>query len=143
MYTGEDSSVQSGLLTGKAWDRTCHRISDYKITVNGVEETISLTDSRKYGNYNNSQFPANTGIYVQNQKQLSGANENWKTKNIYDLAGNVWEWTYEVYASHSVCREGRYNDGGDGNPISCRSYGDRFSAFGHVGFRLRLYIKTN
>ena len=94
MYTGEDSSVQSGLLTGKAWDRTCHRISDYKITVNGVEETISLTDSRKYGNYNNSQFPANTGIYVQNQKQLSGANENWKIKNIYDLAGNVWEWTY-------------------------------------------------
>ena len=42
MYTGSDSSVQSGLLTGKAWDRTCHWIEDYKITVNNVEETISL-----------------------------------------------------------------------------------------------------
>ena len=140
MYIGEKSSVQSGLLTGKAWDRTCHWIEDYITTIN---ENSTLRDSRYYGNYYDSQSPANTGTYVKGQKQLSGANENWKTKNIYDLAGNVWEWTYEVYASHSVCREGRYNDGGDGNPISCRSYGDRFSAFGHVGFRLRLYIKTN
>ena len=53
MYTEDTSSVQSGLLTGKAWDRTCHWIEDYKIKVNNVEETISLTDSRKYGNYNN------------------------------------------------------------------------------------------
>ena len=75
MYTGDASSVQSGLLTGKAWDRTCHWISDYKITVNNVEETISLTDSSKYGNYYNSQAPANTGTYSSNQKQLSGAKD--------------------------------------------------------------------
>ena len=91
MYTGEDSSVQSGLLTGKAWDRTCHRIEDYITTINTKS---TLTYCRYYGNYRNSESPANIGTYTSNQKQLSGANENWKIKNIYDLAGNVWEWTY-------------------------------------------------
>ena len=143
MYTGDNSSVQSGLLTGKAWDRTCHWISDYKITVNNVEQTISLTDSRKYGNYNDSQFPANTGTYVQGQKQLSGANDNWKTKNIYDLAGNVWEWIYEARPSYRILRGGNYYEDGDGRPVSYRADCDPSNANYGIGFRLRLYIKTN
>ena len=143
MYTGSDSSVQSGLLTGKAWDRTCHWISDYKITVNNVEETISLTDSRKYGNYKNAVAPATTGTYTSNQKQLSGANDNWKIKNIYDLAGNVWEWTYESTNSRPVHHGGSYWDNGDEFPVSYRSNGDTAGAGGRIGFRVRLYIKTN
>ena len=120
MYIGSDSSVQSGLLTGKAWDRTCHWISDYKITVNNVEETISLTDSRKYGNYKNAVAPANIGTYTSNVKQLSGANDNWKTKNIYDLAGNVWEWTYEAVSSNRIHRGGSSDNNGVNYPVSCR-----------------------
>ena len=143
MYTGSDSSVQSGLLTGKAWDRTCHWIEDYKITVNNVEETISLTDSRKYGNYTNSVAPATTGTYTSNQKQLSGANENWKTKNIYDLAGNVWEWTYEAHSWYRIRRGGSYSSSGDNYPVSCRNYNVPSNSGGITGFRLRLYIKTN
>lgn len=46
MYTGENSSVQSGLLTGTAWDTVCDWISDYKIVVDGVEKNISLSDTR-------------------------------------------------------------------------------------------------
>ena len=140
MYTGENSSVQSGLLTGKSWDRTCHWISDYKITVNGIEETISLTDSRKYGNYKNAQPPANTGTYISNQIQLSGANENWKIKNIYDLAGNVWEWIYEEGLNFCVERGGSYISDGTASPISSR---DDNPASYNIGFRIRLYIKTN
>lgn len=87
MYTGDNSSVRSGLLTGTAWDRTCQFIEDYEITVNNVKETISLTDSRKYGNYNNSQEPANISGF--GGVQISGYSEFWKLKNIYDLAGNV------------------------------------------------------
>ena len=143
MYTGSDSSVQSGLLTGKAWDRTCHWISDYKITVNNVEETISLTDSRKYGNYKNAVAPATTGTYTSNQKQLSGANDNWKTKNIYDLAGNVWEWTYDASSSLRISRGGSYYDDGGNYPVSYRNFNYLSDAYVNAGFRLRLYIKTN
>ena len=143
MYTEASSSVQSGLLTGKAWDRTCHWIEDYKIKVNNVEETISLTDSSKYGNYYNSQAPANTGTYVKGQKQLSGVNDNWKTKNIYDLAGNVWEWTYEARSSYRVYRGGLYDAYGDDGPVSYRCSGNPSSTHDSIGFRLRLYIKTN
>ena len=140
MYIGEKSSVQSGLLTGKAWDRTCHWIEDYIITIN---TNSTLRDSRKYGNYNDSLAPANTETYVRNQKQLSGVNENWKTKNIYDLAGNVWEWTYETCSSDRSYRGGNCNDHGYVYPVSYRSNGNPSSAVGHIGFRLRLYIKTN
>ena len=140
MYTGENSSVQSGLLTGKAWDRTCHWIEDYITTIN---TNSTLRDSRFYGNYNNSQAPANIGTYVQRQKQLSGVNDNWKTKNIYDLAGNVYEWTYEAYSSNRIYRGGSYDLSGDGNPVSCRNDYVPSCARDYVGFRLRLYIKTN
>ena len=43
MYSGESSSVQSGLLTGKAWDRTCHWIEEYITTIN---TNSILIDSR-------------------------------------------------------------------------------------------------
>ena len=117
MYTGDEASVQSGLLTGKAWDRACHFIEDYITTIN---TNSTLRDSRYYGNYSNSQAPANTGVYVQNQKQLSGTNENWKTKNIYDLAGNVWEWTYEAYASYRIYRGCSCTGDGTNYPVSYR-----------------------
>ena len=140
MYTGDASSVQSGLLTGKAWDRTCHWIEDYITTIN---TNSTLRDSRYYGNYSNSQPPANTGTYVQNKKQLSGANENWKTKNIYDLAGNVWEWTYEAGSSNRFFRGGCYSTNGDDYPVSYRNDNNPSIPSGSIGFRLRLYIKTN
>ena len=140
MYTGSDSSVQSGLLTGKAWDRTCHWIEDYITTIN---TNSTLRDSRYYGNYKNSEPPANTGTYTSNLKQLSGANDNWKTKNIYDLAGNVWEWTYEAYSSRRIDRGGSYNGNGDGYPVSYRNDSNPHNSFADVSFRLRLYIKTN
>ena len=140
MYTGDASSVQSGLLTGKAWDRTCHWIEDYITTIN---TNSTLRDSRYYGNYNNSQAPANTGTYTSNQKQLSGANDNWKTKNIYDLAGNVFELTYEAYSSGRIRRGGSCSHFGDAYPVSSRVSFSPSSTSGYVGIRLRLYIKTN
>ena len=140
MYTGENSSVQSGLLTGKAWDRTCHYIEDYIKTIN---TNSTLRDSRYYGNYNNSLAPANTGTYTSNQKQLSGANENWKTKNIYDLAGNVWEWTYEALSSDRIYRGGSYYSNGNGFSVSYRHCKNPSYTYDSIGFRLRLYIKAN
>ena len=124
--------VQTGLLTGKAWDTTCHWIAD---SLNSINESASLTDSRYYGNYKNSLAPANENSGIGRK---AGFNENWKTKNIYDLAGNFWEWTCET---SFIIRGGGRNNDGSGASVSHR-LSDNFSyQNGVVGFRVRLYIK--
>ena len=119
--------VQTGLLTGKAWDTVCH----------WIKSDDELKDSRTYGNYHNSLAPANKN---SGTKRTAGFSENWKVKNIYDLAGNAWEWTSEARSSDFIIRGGSSGDGGD-NPVSYRFTSDAFGTFGDVGFRSRLYIK--
>ena len=78
---------------------------------------------------------------IQGQIQLSGANENWKTKNIYDLAGNVWEWIYEKYYSDFVYCGGGFNID-DNSPVSFYNADYYSFALDSLGYRVRLYIKT-
>ena len=123
--------VQTGLLTGKAWDTTCHFIED---------AVSSLTDSRTYGNYYNSLSPANVTGY--RRKQVSGFSDKWSVKNIYDLAGNVYEWTNEVNSSYRVFRGGDYTQHGDNYPVSYRNHNSPSrTTRDDLGFRSRLYIK--
>ena len=122
--------VQTGLLTGKARDRTCHFIED---------AVPSLTDSRTYGNHKNSQSPANVTGY--GSKQVAGFSDKWSVKNIYDLAGNVYEWTAESDGASRICRGGNYNDGGDVRPVSYRRGSVPSGTSVVIGFRSRLYIK--
>ena len=98
--------VQTGLLTGKAWDTTCHWIED---SLKSINDSASLKDSRYYGNYRNSLAPANEN---SGTKRTAGFSENWKTKNIYDLAGNVYEWTSEARSSDFLRRGGCCGDDG-------------------------------
>ena len=121
--------VQTGLLTGKAWDTTCHWIDD----------VVDIKNSCTYGNCWNSQSPANVEGY--GSKQVAGFSDKWSVKNIYDLAGNVWEWTSEAYSTNRILRGGSYSFGGGDLPVSYRNGVGPSYTNGSVGFRSRLYIK--
>ena len=58
-------------------------------------------DSRSWGNYSNSVGDA--AINAGDSAKPGGTNEYWKVNNIYDLAGNVHEWTQEKYSTGSNC----------------------------------------
>ena len=121
--------VQTGLITGTAWDTVCH----------WIKNDDELKDSRTYGNYNNSESPAN--VKGCGTKQVAGYSDKWMVKNIYDLAGNVWEWTSEADSSYFIYRGGSYSADGSFYPVSYRNFNDASNAGGNVGFRSRLYIK--
>ena len=128
--------VQTGLLTGKAWDTTCYWIED---SLKSINESATLTDSRYYGNYCDSLAPANEN---SGTKRTAGFNEKWKVKNIYDLAGNVFEWTSErASSSLFISRGSSFNGYGSDIPVSYRYCNGASITGDSIGFRSRLYIK--
>ncbi len=136
-------TVVSTMIFGCQWDQVCKFISTAK--VNG--ETISLTDSRKYGNYSNSQESATTGNYSLGRygvanKRNTGSNEAWKTNNIYDLAGNCVEFTQEASGdSGRVTRGGGISDKGDQYSVISRTAYNAAIDRTNLSSRPVLYIK--
>ena len=82
----------------------------------------------------------------------TGSSDDTRTNNIYDLAGNMWEWTTEtkirknngnnINYTFAVLRGGSFIDGGSHSPVVCRS-GDGTVSYATVGigFRAVLYIE--
>ena len=71
----------------------------------------------------------------------TGSNTAYQQKHIYDLAGNVHEWTMEAYATDNrVSRGGDlYYSGFDG-PASVRNSDSPDSSYDVIGFRVALYL---
>ena len=132
---GDESTTYSRMIWGCQWDQVCKFIST-------SGDKVSLTDSRTYGNYFNSQAPANTGNYEKEKKKNTGSNEAWKTNNIYDLAGNCYELTQEAYKTDSrAVRGGYHSDSGVSNPVTYRSSYYPTSGDRNISSRPVLYIK--
>ena len=135
---GENTNVETGMIWGNQWDRTLMWLIE---TGNKTKEQIA-DDSTSWGNYYNATFE-----YVNSSGSTTTKNENsgtriptgsteyTKANNIYDLAGNVWDWTMEANGAYSrVCRGGYYYNSGDNGPADCR--GDYIPTFSYGGRRL-------
>jgi len=127
MYT--TTEVKSGLLTGRQWDTTLQWIQN---------SGKSVIDSRAWANHNDSISPANiSGFgYLNN----TGFSEYWKANNIYDLAGNAWEWINEVYGTERIDLGGGGESSGITRPATYRYSYYPAGTDGYVTFREVLYI---
>ncbi len=123
------TSVKSTLIYSVQWDAVLRFIAD---------EDHNVNDSTSWGNYMNN--PDRTSVSPNNPAK-TGAHENWKAKNIYDIAGNVYEWTMEAYSSNYRVYRGGYCSGiGSNYPASYRLYNSPSFCGSFSGFRLALYV---
>ena len=129
-----NESINSHLVYGVEWDSVLQWALDSQAIIGSESgETKTITeddiqkDSRSWGNYKNSTggAAANSGSSVQ----PSATNEYWKVNNIYDIAGNVFEWTQEKYSTGTdrALRGGNYDNSGVVVPAASRGGVDESS----------------
>ena len=124
----ENENIETGIIWGCQWDRILSWLVESK------NRTISqICNSIDWGNHQ-----GNWGA-----KKETGYSEDWKVANIYDLSGNMNEWTMETASiGGRVTRGGTYY-----NSIECVSsrLTDRATAWNsygvNAGYRAMLYIK--
>ena len=96
------------------------------------------------GNILESDLP---NVVGENRIELAtGSSDDFKVYNIYDMAGNMWEWTtghnIKSEKMYVVPRGGSFHYTGDSNPVVQACGGDEcINYHGSVGFRTILYIK--
>ena len=134
--------VKTGMIWGCQWDVTCNFIAN-------KGEQKSITNSSSWGNYYDSTGNAKV-IVTENgtetnkygTEQNTGYSEYWKANNIYDLAGNCWEWTQEANRTNNrTIRGGFYGSIGSEYPASDHYGVNPDSDIGY-GSRPTLIIKS-
>ena len=132
------ANVKSGLITGTQWDVMINKIGSLKDESGNTK--YSLTNSASWGNYYDgdtngftfrgdvSEFKSNTQYAFTTPASTTKANKTYYllktgasdhnlTYNLYDVAGNLWEWTDEsaakydsigTLATNRVLRGGRF-----------------------------------
>ena len=130
MIDEEKTGVKSGLISGTAWDTTLQWIvktSDNAINEPNVDYDIDSEGKGWYNDVSNNAIHT-TGYFAVN--------------NIYDMAGNIWEYTTENCTSegnnHVVSRGATFYNAGLWNPAAYR-FNSEGVANRDFGFRIVLY----
>mgnify|MGYP004457191195 FL=1 len=172
----------SSLIFGIQWDLTLKYIEEKTVelaeeankdTVRADIKNKLTSNSKKIGNYYNSEFTLNRGKFAKynelsdwkaynseekptlvtgSQKKEQSSSENGillttgatkvtSLQNIYDIAGNLWEWTREFYSTSGPCvdRGGSYGTCGSNTQAKYRSGTNISHLDGSVGFRIGLW----
>ena len=152
----ESGNYTSSLMFGVQWDLVLKYLE-----TKGTSQADLKTDSTSWGNYNdnlwnitntNSKYGQirsgwTNGAYGKKDSARSvllstGASETFSKQGIYDIAGNVWEWTLEYTSdSSNPCagRGGDFNHNGDYDPAVKRYSSPTGNFYVFIGFRVSLY----
>ena len=150
----------SSLMFGVQWDLVLAFMA--KDTTKITDTSILTSNSTTIGNYNNNlwtiknekakyssngnTFTACPNPYKKESSSdillTTGADSSFSVQNIYDIAGNVWEWTLENASNTNVpCayRGGSYKSTGSIEPVSGRNRYLTSYSFIDIGFRVSVY----
>ena len=153
------SGYTSSLMFGVQWDLVLKYLE-----TKGTSQADLKTNSTSWGNYflatgftitnTNAKYSTDEGAswtsvptagYPKPSSAVlltTGADERNSKMNIYDLAGNVYEWTLEyISGSGRPCalRGGGYGSSGSSYPASSRDYSSTTSSSPSIGTRVSLY----
>ena len=153
----ESGNYTSSLMFGVQWDLVLKYLE-----TKGTAQADLKTDSTNWGNYKdnlwnitnaNLKYSTNygsewtNGAYGKKDSNKSvllstGASETFSKQGIYDIAGNVYEWTLEYTSnSNSPCalRGGFCNYSGSTSPAANRLNISTTTFSNLIGFRVVLY----
>ena len=148
----------TSLMFGVQWDL----VLAYMHNAGGIDDSVLTRDSKTIGNYSNNlwnitntsaKWSGDNGTTWTNCPKdkegssasillTTGADTSFGIKNIYDIAGNVWEWTLEYTSDTSYScanRGGYYKFIRSYYPASYRIGNVATHSYDSIGFRVSLY----
>ena len=145
---GEKENIETSMIWGSMWDETLQWLVDSEAKIS-TGETIDYTlinNSTNWGNYNNATFEYTTtsgGTNTSSGTRIpTGSADYTKANNIYDMAGNVYDWTLEASSDNlRVLRGGYFSSYGSYSPASYRDSYVPTNSNVRYGCRSALYIK--
>ena len=141
---GTNEEIHTDMIWGCLWDETLQWLVD-----SGSKTYGKLYNSKDWGVHSDSKFDyittsGETVHRTTGTRIPTGSSEQSKANNIYDLAGNVLEWTLEVgdYAGAGrAYRGGNYFYDASTYGASSRTNHYPYDSSANVGVRAYFYIK--
>ena len=111
-------------------------MSDWSLSSTWNPSTTATTNFVDSSRNKIAQSSNGNGILV-----TTGTSETNKVMNIYDIAGNVYEWTLELTSDTNIpcaSRGGYFLNAGSDDPAAYRNCGST-DVSGNIGFRVSLF----